>query len=293
MKKWLSFLFVGVLAIAAMGCGGGSRIVKINPYNNDIGFLSFEEKVLLRQALRGVNSRLTAKLPTKGGTTVWVMALDRAQDPAFKKLAHNILQTGFLHRGLWIGGEGKPAASLQKKGFLSLLNKAAALAGTKGGSKGLWNLMPPRDPFIDKLFMSMLYYGNGDNAAHSTIEDSIIQALTSVRKCTVLERDREVMLNLAAQYLVTGKLEHSAANQKLKRKMAIPDKILAYRIVLLRKELFKGSERANAGHPDKRTHKVRRLWLQIHLRLIDTATSKIEWTGFYRSLARQQVRPND
>jgi len=292
MKRGIvSLLFISSLSL--MGCGSQNLFVKMNPYGKDVGFLSFEEKRLIRRAVIKISKKVKSKLPTKSTDKVWILSLEQRQDPRFAKIAHHILQTGFLQRGLWIGGKAKPAASLQAKGVLSLLSRATDLAGIKKGQKGLWVAMPPRDPFIDKLFMSLISYGNSDNTAHSTIEDNLIISLANSNKCTVLERDREVMLNLAAQYLVSGKLAHKEPPTELKEKLAIPNKILAYRISLLRKQLFKQATREAAGWPDRRANRVRRLWLQLHFRLIDTATSKIEWAGHFRIRVSQSIQSGD
>jgi hypothetical protein len=295
MMKRVIWMLVGLLGVMVVGCRGGSGlVVKINPYNKQMGYVAFEEKTLLQKAVLQIGRQIAAAMPTSKSTKLWLLSLDRRHDKKYAKMARDVMRVGFLRRGLWQGGKGAPLALKKKPGMLKMLSKAAALTkDANKNEKNVWLSLPPKDPFLETLFLAMLRYGNSDNIANTVVEDNLVWALIKVARTSVLERDRDLMITLAAHYFVAGKLLHHADPSLLKQKLLLPDKILAYRITMLRKELFTEDERASAGAPNRRVNRIRHLWVQLYFRLVDVATGKIEWVRSLSTRVDNSLRPTD
>ena len=297
MRKLVKGSLVAAVALALLvGCGSEKRWFKIDPHGHakgGVGYLSFEVKDLLRQAVLQMGNDISRQMPVNTGTKLWLLSLAPRHDGAVKGRLGDVYRAAMVRRGVWVSAKGRAPAGLVVKPKGGLFSFAKALVSKAKGGKGQTIiLVPPKaDPVVEDLFLSLIRYGNPGSVGSATTESALTQAIVTRRKAQIIERDRNVMLALAVHFRAAAKHGHKVKPAALKGKLLIPDKILAYRIVSLEKEIFTADQRSSAGWPDRRVNRVRYLWVGMHFRLIDVATSRVEWTTTMFRRAEQRILP--
>ncbi|NOZ23877.1 MAG: hypothetical protein GXP25_22590 [Planctomycetes bacterium] len=111
----------------------------------------------------------------------------------------------------------------------------------------------------------------------TAIDDALIDALLREKKCQVVEKDADMVRNIYIEQQESAQLEFKDSKLGQEAKIANADVILAYRIIKL--ERWKYNPVVKLFSND--SHDLGKFRIALHLRLIDTRTGMVRWSGYF------------
>ncbi|MEW6357053.1 MAG: hypothetical protein AB1696_12050 [Planctomycetota bacterium] len=111
----------------------------------------------------------------------------------------------------------------------------------------------------------------------TAVDDALIDALLREKKCQVVEKDADMVRNLYIEQQESAQLEFKDSKLGQEAKIANADAILAYRIIKLERWNYNAFAKLFSND----SHDVRKFRIALHIRLIDTRSGMVRWSGYF------------
>lgn len=119
----------------------------------------------------------------------------------------------------------------------------------------------------------------------AAIEDALIEALLREKKCQIVEKDADMVRNLYVEQQESAQLEFKDQKLGQEAKLANADTLLAYRIIKLERWEFNPLLKLLSNDRND----VGKFRIALHLRLIDTRTGLVKWSGYFEEPRKNRL----